>query len=569
MEQDAKKRREEELDRFWDIDALIPKRRMPQPVRDTETTEIVLEPPQQEAERISTGSPLRTPHTEAIDRDAPKRHFIPPHTEHEELQRPKPLCEYTPDNALIRRVRIYPWKSNYRYYEGFLHDAEKLWSVRGAECPRVPFFSYVPQYAQMNRDQLEWYLWWRNGVRHGQFADTDYSYLLLYIYELINLSRKTDPADTQRALCELWLAYRNTFHQLDGYLPDWICDHSLIHRLAPPASCTGEHLSAVMAHCALKEFYVPSSGEDGYVRALLAFCSNYHYRKSKFCTGEHTALFDRVIMGAVKEVSAKMSVDGKLFAAAKMDDSRLLRDAYSGALCAYPIKRRIEVEFCSFSRSHDLRFFITDVVKYAENRIRAHLGVRSRLTVYALSAEVRALLDSYLDGVLPRRSTAAKKVEEEPAEYEKLYDLPKRELSLSNAAEIERVSWDTTERLVEAFTEAEIETDLPADRPPLTEEIAPIKRIPESPARDEERSLEPEDPSHAFAIYLPFLRAVSKLDGVGQRNAARELGLPAEVVADRINALAADLLGDILLEESDSGFAVIEDYREDLNALLE
>ena len=36
--------------------------------------------------------------------------------------------------------------------------------------------------------------------------------------------------------------------------------------------------------------------------------------------------------------------------------------------------------------------------------------------------------------------------------------------------------------------------------------------------------------------------------------------MPLEVLADEINALAADLLGDILLEESDYGFAVIEDY---------
>ena len=41
-----------------------------------------------------------------------------------------------------------------------------------------------------------------------------------------------------------------------------------------------------------------------------------------------------------------------------------------------------------------------------------------------------------------------------------------------------------------------------------------------------------------------------------------------EVLIDEINTLAADLFGDILLEESDAGFAVIEDYREMLEALL-
>ena len=41
---DEKKRREAELDAFWDIDALIPPKRAPHFVGNTETAEIVLEP---------------------------------------------------------------------------------------------------------------------------------------------------------------------------------------------------------------------------------------------------------------------------------------------------------------------------------------------------------------------------------------------------------------------------------------------------------------------------------------------------------------------------------------------
>lgn len=547
------RQRDEELDRFWDIDALIPKRRAPHTASNTETAEIVLEPPKRE-------EPLteQPPRGEILPKGEPRRHFIPPHSENELLQRPEPLLDYVPDNALVRRVRIYPWKSRYRYYDGFVRDAERLYTVQGAACPRVPFFSYVPQYSQMNRPQLEWYLWWRACVRRGEFPDTDYSYVLLYAYELINLSHKTDALETQRMLCRLWQNYRTTFHQLDAYLPDWICDHSLIHRLPPPDACTGELLSAVMAHCSLKEFYVPSGGADGYVHALLAFCSNYQYRKSKFCTAEHAPLFDRVITGALAEVSQRTSVDGKLFAGAKMDDSRLLRDAYTGALCSYHVKRKIEVDFCSFSRSHELRFFITDVVKYTENRIRQSIGVRSRLTVYALSVPVRKLLDDYLDGVLPKR-VQTKAVEEAPAAYETLYDLPRTALSLENAAEIERASWDTTERLVEAFSDEE---DVPSE--PLAEPFpSPAPMDAEPPAAEEE-----PEASHAFAPYLAFLRAVQSEDGAGQRRAAEAAGTPPEVLADGVNALAFDIYGDILLEESDCGFAVIDDYREILDEIL-
>jgi len=49
---------------------------------------------------------------------------------------------------------------------------------------------------------------------------------------------------------------------------------------------------------------------------------------------------------------------------------------------------------------------------------------------------------------------------------------------------------------------------------------------------------------------------------VRQESEARQRGMPLEVLADEINACAVDLTGDILLEECDRGFAVIEDYRQ-------
>lgn len=545
---DEKKRREAELDAFWDIDALIPPKRTPHYVGNTETAEIVLEPFETtQSSPVPDRSQPIPPPTDS----SPKRHFIPPHSAEEEQKALAPDVEYTPDNALVRCVRLYRWKSSYRYYESFVRNAVKLYPIRAGECTRVPFFSYVPQYSQMTRQQLEWYLYWREGARQGIWRDTDYSYVLLYIYELINLSDRLDPMEVQTALCSVWAHYRTIYRQLDSYLPEWICDHCLIHRLPPPALCTGELLSVVMAHCSLKEFYVPMSGDNGYISALLAFCSNYDYRKSKFYSGENVALFDRVIAGALNEVTRLVSTDGRLFVSAKMDDSKLLRDAYTGALCSFRIKRKIEVDYCSFSRTHELRYFITDVVKHTENRLRGVIGVRSRLSVYALPVAVRSHLDAYLDGVLPQRRSVSQK-EEAPAEYEKLYDLPKTELSLSGAAEIERLSWETTERLVEAFEEN-------GGQPPIPE--TPPVPMPDPIWTAEEEKI--PDTESAWTQYLPFLRAALEADRKGETDAAAALGRSLDVIADEVNTLAAELLGDILLEEDGSGaFAVIEDYLE-------
>ena len=91
------------------------------------------------------------PRTVAIPKsnDVAKPRFIPPHTAEEQSNAPAPDEDYIPENALIHKVRIYRWKSDYRYYESFVRDAVRLYAIKGVECPRVSFFSYVPQYSQM------------------------------------------------------------------------------------------------------------------------------------------------------------------------------------------------------------------------------------------------------------------------------------------------------------------------------------------------------------------------------------------------------------------------------------
>ena len=42
-----------------------------------------------------------------------------------------------------------------------------------------------------------------------------------------------------------------------------------------------------------------------------------------------------------------------------------------------------------------------------------------------------------------------------------------------------------------------------------------------------------------------------------------------EIVADEINGIAAEYMGDIILEEAERGFAVIEDYRAQVLDLIE
>ncbi len=559
-ERNQKNTRDEELDRFWDIDALLPRKRsFP---RSTETEPVVLEiPPKEDAPDRQTQTQERIPpredgktvvHSVAPVGNISARHSVNPYADAERAKKFEADDEYEPSCALIHRVRIFEWRNDYRYYEEFASTAEKLQTVRGVPCRHVKFFSYVPQYSQMTRDQFGWYLWFRECVRQGEYPETDDSYILLYAYEIINLSHRLDPSIGQANLLGMWLHYREKYPRLDSYFPEWICDYSLIHHLPPPTDLDMRSRVVLMQRCALKEFYVPGDSEEGYLQALLVFCSNYDYKRSKFCTEENRPLFDRVMKTVLRRVTDRLSREGKLFSSADMEDSRLTRDAYSGALCSYRIKRKLEIYYCSFSRSHELRFLITDILKYTENKLRAYLGVLSKLTIYALPIPIRGMIDECVSELLPARRPM-ERPHEEQQEYDKLYDAPSAPLSLSHAAEIEQASWDTTQRLVEAFEELPEETENPVPVPVM---------------ESQERVTDENDLSCVFSPYRTFLVAVLEENFGEQARLAKQMGKLIDAVAEEINELAADAWGDVLLEDTGDGYRVIDDYRNDLKGVI-
>ena len=216
-------------DEFWDLASLVPPRRRPAPPRTAHSATVetveVTSPPHSTGE--AAGQTADVPLTER---------FVPPHTARDLLPKEEPERRYTPVGSLVREVRVYPWRSRYDYYEQFASHAARLADKEGTPCPEVDFFSYMPQYVQMNRAQLAYYLWWRTSFRRGTCLPAAYSYLLLYLYELINLDEKhQNPKTGQENMLRLWLSYREKYPRLDALLREWLCDYSLLHELPPPA----------------------------------------------------------------------------------------------------------------------------------------------------------------------------------------------------------------------------------------------------------------------------------------------------------------------------------------------
>lgn len=533
-----------DMDDFWAIEKLVPKKEKPVVLRRSS-----------DISAIEITSDLTNNPGGGKAEDALTVKYVPRRREPA-----APDDEYEPSSPLIGSVKIYRWKNSYNYYEEFRRDALRLCKRSGRPSAHVAFFSYVPQYVQLSDAQLEYYLYFRECVRAGACPrETDYSYVLLLIYEIINLGGDADVKEGQELLCRIWEGYRDVYPRLDRYLADWICDYSLIHHLPPPVGICDRGLAD---NSTLKEFYVYyGKGEGislGYAHALMRFCSGYDYKKSKFAAGENLALYDEHLAGALARVIETCSDGGQLLSAAALTENRITRDAYSGALCASEMKRRLEISFCSFSRSHELRFLVADVLKYAENRLRGYLGVKSKLSVFGIPKPLADAVDAYFNEKLPQRrrekETSADTIEKEP--YAKLYDAPSSPLSEENAAKIEERSWGTTKILVEAF-------DMEEESGTST---SPAKEVLTAPVLDSLPEEEVSDKERLYALFdadmLAFVRAALVGDVLAEERIAGKQGKLKDAFADEINGIAADVIGDVILEDIGVGYAVIEDYRE-------
>lgn len=519
----------------------------------------------------------------------------------------EPYLVYEPDSSIIKRVSVSKWQTRYNFYEKFASDAARLWNRTSGECENVPFFSYIPQYNQLSYTQLKWYLCWREKVRNGVYPRCDYSYILLYIYEILNCPDLIEPARGLEKLCDIWLAYRGAYQRIDSYLGEWVCDFCLINQLPCPRNRLEPIIKSVITASSFKEFYMDTPASCEGAANILAFSSNYDWRSSRYVTPETLPVFARHINRAFEKIYSELLSNGGCITNAS--PAEITRDAYSGALCVYDRKRSIRVEYISYTRSTKFRFIVTDIIKYCENRVRMALGIKARLKVENLTDELRACLDEYFDRELPAKQKKPKaKAADEAAreaelEYERLYEPVGGELSLENALAIERDSWSTTEILTRALTDnvpssentavrSSNETSEPYNNAASTIETHEQSKAVLSPQaaaneyNDEIRSSvvssgqtdEMVSGQTDYQTDDEFARLIRQLDAnslealkllaAGDRSglskAAAKASMLADALVDRINETSFDIIGDSIIEPDADGYRLIADYEGDI-----
>ena len=395
----------------------------------------------------------------------------------------------------------------------------------------------MPQYSQLNPQQKSYYFYWRDEFRRGRHIKCDYSYLYLFAYEILNLPDMIEPHEGVKLLCRAWRQYRDSLPRIDAYFSVWLQDYCFVHNLSCPMSEIRDFVFDVIGGSEFKEFYLSDSlggGNDG-IEAMIAYLSDYDWRKTKYAEGENREIFRNHMLGALGLVISRYLKSNSVISE---EPAVLKRDAFPHSLCTHAVKCKLEIEYVPLSKDEKLRNVVTAAVRYTENKLRALIGVKSRLGIKEMFDDVRYLIDGYFDNIfeIERR----RRERECAPEYEHLYDAESKELSFSDADEIERASWTTTARLI----------------------------VDEDDDEDEKAVIE-ENVSEDVNV-LEKTHGLSKGD-VALIKALMEGGQStiSDDAFERINeAFLSSDLGDIILEQDGEEYLIIEDYREEISNWL-
>ncbi len=584
-------------DGFWDLNAYAPKKQPPSPHKefskaaisaveiesdltkleaDPHTLTVPIQPLRQNASPLTN---LKSP--ESAESEITR--FIPPHKAQPTIKS-YTLFSYKPTNPLIEEVKICAPHADDRMFPSnnmFIRERRALLNKTSSERPHVSYYSMSPRYSQMSRSQLSYYLWWRENARKGNFLQADESYIVLYTYELVTCGEEEDARAALDMLCALLQHYgrqKNTGPHFAMMLGALIADFALLNGLSVSLAAFEKFETVIGGYFALPEFLIDLSEQTrvASLRYGISQISMYDYKRSKLYP-ENAALFQKAIDGALEALMLDETAFSEITSFTKGVYGLVTVHRRPFARLVNIANRSVSFEI-SYHQLSGMTAVITDAMRYSENKLREHLGVKGKLHVLAVNPIVKAVLDRYFAEHYPpmvipdRRRKSAIPQEEEKHDYDHFYDVPKADISPEHAFEIERLSWDTTKILTDAFSEEESEAAAIAPQdsitepepPPIIEAPVPVQSIAVSqeaitaPAKDDDSLL--SKIRAEIGGLSDFILLCKRKDHAAQRKFALSHALSCEELADRINEAAVNCFGDILLEEDGGGHRILQDY---------
>ena len=458
-------------------------------------------------------------------------------------------------DPIVRAKSCYPVPYNYETSR-FLADAAALVNRRAQPCEFVEYYRPRPSYVSMSRRQLNWYLYWRDQVRRESFPPTGLDYIMLFVYELINGFGVADVAEGYAQLHRLWLAYRHKFPALDNSLPGLLSDYLLVngcpldplqpYREALELGVAVPYFDLLLKDC-LKQSGAPLT--FSMVERLI----DYQLQRSRFCQEGHRSSLERAVMAVLPQVDAWFEQEHRagMWAYFRPHRYRLVRRLpLANVPYASPTHYINLGSALPYSEQVHLRALLTGVVKHVENVLRDQERWRGRLRSYHLDNELARVIEAALRRPRPPRRP------------------PRVIIDATRVADIARQSDEVRSLLLSSCDGEPAEAPPPADAwlrkaelPPTTSEGA--MDAASAPPSDAWEVLEGTLTAEQVAALL-----VLATDPAAFPAWCQEQGQLPELVVDEINAVALDVIGDLVLDTATGDHCVLEEYRQQVSRLV-
>ena len=296
----------------------------------------------------------------------------------------------------------------------FVERARQYVNRVEVQADPVPFQQYWPTYASMSEEQQRWYFYWRTQLRQDNWLTTDLSYLFVHVYEVINMIGFDNPKDAFNHLVQFWQYYRESQPKLDRYLPDWIADFIVFHRLAPNALNWYKALAGITEpkdQDYVIDAWVKSGGDFAALPINDVFnLANYNPRESSFyrCyarVGKLDRAFSTslaAVDAAIREESGKSLI---LFYQSKQLHN-LQRAPFDSAVHAYPRSRINIFLIPSWTTNRRLSRMLRNLLKYTEATVCQQSGHKYEQQNIRLKARWKAVVESALEPEAPKRKAS-------------------------------------------------------------------------------------------------------------------------------------------------------------------
>ena len=444
---------------------------------------------------------------------------------------------------------------------------------------------YFPTYHDFDVRQLRGYFTWRTGVRKGEYGPITASLAYLYLYELLCGIGSSSPEDSLKKMQAFERGFLDSGigePSMRKNLHRWMLEYAVLHELPAESVRTFAEPSVLEKDAALAVLREPENAEDGAVFSALCVLGGSKLAQSPAVTkeeGRGTHLFAEVWRVAVRNGTEK----GKDFFEACFGERKTFH--------WYPLSNAVYAEE---GRHPDTDYVLDESRSYhchggrwTEERYEELYFVRKRLE--ALLHEADRTIRSYLK--------TGRNLQERPAEaWARPYveavleadrkevleaSRPKITIDLSGLEQIRRAASSTRDSLLtaeeldgEPGSEDTAGPAAPAKPPAAASEVSasaseaalPSEAVQTTPAPQNTE----EEGDSAFGgldgVHLAILQSL--LRGETTDGQIRSAHLMPALVVDTINEAFYDQIGDNILEYDGDRISLIEDYREDITAIL-